>query len=111
LQIVPGQLTLLPKDEIMPSGLYAGGNSPSFVDECAAESDSDVRHIGRYLSFAYECFNCGTQIVELTPDYPYCGANSTWTCKHCAAVMRLKSPIPIKGTPKKCMTTIIRSSS
>jgi hypothetical protein len=82
-----------------------------FIAQCEAEGENDVRHLGRYLTFSYSCPNCGpNQLVDLTPDYPYCGPNSVWTCKRCASVMRLDSPIPVKGTPKACMTTLIRSS-
>ena len=84
---------------------------PDFFDRCAAEGDHDIRHLGRDLWFEYLCPNCGPKIVHLPPDYPYCGANVTWTCDHCAAVMRLRSSEPVRGVPKACMTTFIRSCS
>jgi hypothetical protein len=81
-----------------------------WVEGCAAESDDDVRHIGRYLIFRYLCKRCGPQLVQLTPDYPYCGPNSVWTCCHCYSVMRLESQEPVVGVPKKGSTTVVRSS-
>lgn len=83
-----------------------------FVAKCALEGDRDPRHLGRYLTFAYECPNCGAKEVTLPPNYPYAGASTTWTCNKCAAVMRLVSPIPIRGTPKSItLESLVRSST
>jgi ribosomal protein L37AE/L43A len=89
----PNLLTVLPR---------------GWVEQCAAEEDADIRHIGRYLTFRYACPKCGPQLVQLTPDYPYCGPNSVWTCSHCASVMKLESTTPFTGTAKNCDTTAIR---
>jgi hypothetical protein len=93
----------------VPYSLFVAADD--FMERCAAEDDRDIRHLGRRLTFAYTCPNCGPRLVTLGPEYPYCGANCSWTCAHCAAVMTLVSPAPVEGTPKKCMTTIIRNSS
>jgi ribosomal protein L37AE/L43A len=94
----------------VPYSLYAA--APDFLARCEAETDGDVRHLGRYLSFAYTCPNCGPRVVDLTPEFPYSGPNSTWTCSHCAAVMRLDSVQPIKGIPKAVtLTSLIRESA
>lgn len=71
-----------------------------FLAKCRNEGDRDPRHLGRYLTYAYECPRCGRKEITLTPDYPYCGPNSTWTCSACACVMTLSSTVPVRGKPK-----------
>lgn len=93
----------------VPYSLYVA--SKDFLQKCQQEDDRDVRHLGRYLTFSYTCPGCGPKLVDLTPDYPYCGANSVWTCSICYEVMILNNEIPVNGIPKKCMTTRIRESS
>jgi hypothetical protein len=92
----------------VPYSLYVA--APDFFKKCVEESDTDMRHLGRFLWFEYFCEKCGTKFVLLPPDYPYCGASSEWTCDECAGVMHLCDPEPVAGTPKKCMTTMIRQS-
>jgi ribosomal protein L37AE/L43A len=88
----------------VPYDLY-GAAPADFLVKCGAETDRDVRHLGRYLTFAYTCPNCGPRHVELSPDFPYSGPNSTWTCSHCAGVMHLDSVVPVVGTPKSVTLT------
>lgn len=92
-----------------PYSLYTAPKD--FKECCEEEGENDIRHLGRWLWFEYFCKNCGTKYVLLSPDYPYCGANSTWTCDSCAAVMQLCDINPIAGKPKKCTITQIRSSN
>lgn len=97
-------------DQNVPYSLFV--SSPDFLRRCMEEDEGDVRHLGRYLTFIYNCPNCGPREVALTPDYPYVGPNTTWPCSHCAAVMRLQSVQPVKGVPKRVtLDSIIRAST
>lgn len=82
----------------------------SYIETCMAEDDRDPRHLGRYLTFKYDCPKCGERFVSLTPDYPYTGANSVWTCDRCYSVMKLISPKPVQGNPKSItLESIVRA--
>jgi ribosomal protein L37AE/L43A len=87
----------------------------SLSPTCTAHLEGiyDVRHIGRYLIYEYCCPDCGSQFVPFDPDYPYCGPNTVWTCRHCANVMRLVSAQPIYGRSRLAGTdnvTVVRGS-
>lgn len=84
----------------VPYSLYVA--PPNFMQKCESESDNDVRHLGRHLTYGYTCKNCGPQKVHFSPDYPYAGPNSHWTCEHCYSVMKLDSVVPLSGNTKKC---------
>jgi len=93
----------------VPYSLY--NSSPDFYFKCRSEDDRDARHLGRFLTFEYDCPNCGKKEVTLPPDYPYTGASTTWTCSKCAAVMSLVTPIPLRGDPKSITLESLKRNS
>ena len=79
------------------------------LDEALVDP-TDLRYFGTNATYSYLCPRCDVQLVDIPPDYPYPGPNSTATCCHCYQVMRLTSATPVEGTSRFPFVTEIRNS-